>query len=144
MRYTSPRTCGGVRLGHTELMTQGLPWLVRAAIYYGAFQLFAPYAILFRGEWPRISEGAIFAVVAASFHTKRLRPYGRVAAIAALLVSGVYLCFATVWAAVTGEGYYGPVFWPAVGLLFLLAAASLWVALRLYRGRFTNRIAKPG
>jgi hypothetical protein len=46
-----------------------------------------------------------------------------------------YSCFAAIWAAVTAEGYYGPVFWPAVGLLFVIAAAALWGALRIYRGR---------
>jgi len=40
-----------------------------------------------------------------------------------------------IWAAVTAEGYYGPVFWPAVGLLFVIAAGALWGALRIYRGR---------
>jgi hypothetical protein len=108
-------------------------WLVRAAVYYAAFEAFAPYAIMFGGGWPRISEGAVFAVIAASLHAKRLRPFGRLAATAVLFVGGVYLVFAAIWAAVTAEGYYGPVFWPAVGLLFVLAAAVLLCAFRFYR-----------
>jgi hypothetical protein len=120
-------------------MRQGLWWLARAALYYAAFELFAPYAILLGGTWPRISEGAVVAAVAASLHTARLRHFGRVAAIATLFVAGVYLCFAAIWAAVTADGYYGPVFWPAVGLLFVVAVASLWSAVRVYRG---ERLAK--
>jgi hypothetical protein len=49
-------------------MRQGLWWLARAAIYYALFEALAPFAIMFGGGWPRISEGASFAVVAASLH----------------------------------------------------------------------------
>lgn len=114
---------------------QSFRWIVRAALYYGAFELFAPYAITFGGGWPRISEGAVFAAVASSLHIKRLRPFGRLAARVLLFGGGVYLVFAAIWAAVTAEGYYGPVFWPAVGLLFVFAAAVLLCAFRLFKGQ---------
>jgi hypothetical protein len=47
---------------------QALWWLVRAVLYYAAFEALAPFAIMLGGGWPRVGEGAAFAVVAASFH----------------------------------------------------------------------------
>jgi hypothetical protein len=41
-------------------------WLLRAAIAYTAFELLAPFAIVFGGGWPRIAEGAAFAIAAAT------------------------------------------------------------------------------
>ena len=108
-------------------------WLVRAAIYYGAFEALAPFAITFGGAWPRFTEGAFFAVIASSLHARRLQRFGRIVAIPALLVVGGYLSFVAVWAAVTVE-HYGSVFWPAIVLLFVMAGVSYWVALRFYRG----------
>jgi hypothetical protein len=43
-------------------------WLLRAALYYAAFEALAPFAIMFGGGWARILEGAAFAVLAASIH----------------------------------------------------------------------------
>jgi hypothetical protein len=48
---------------------------VRAAIYYTLFEALAPFAIMFGGGWPRISEGAAFAVVAASVHPEMRRRF---------------------------------------------------------------------
>jgi hypothetical protein len=49
-------------------MHQAWWWLVRAVVYYALFEALTPFAIMFGAGWPRISEGAVFAVVMATLH----------------------------------------------------------------------------
>ena len=57
----------------TKGVRQSLWWLVRATLYYAAFEALAPFAVVLGGGWPRIGEGAAFAVVAASIHQQLRR-----------------------------------------------------------------------
>jgi len=56
-------------------MKPALWWLLRAALYYTAFQMLAPFAVMFGGGWPRISEGLAFGVIAASVHPSLRRRF---------------------------------------------------------------------
>jgi len=43
-------------------------WSLRVVAYYTAFQLLAPFAIMFGGRPGRISEGVAFGLLAGSIH----------------------------------------------------------------------------
>ncbi len=52
-------------------------WTLRAFLYYVAFELLAPFAIMFGGGWPRIAEGAAFGIIAASVHPRIRRHFAK-------------------------------------------------------------------
>ena len=54
---------------HTGPMRHaGLWWLLRVFLYYTAFQLLAPFAIMFGGRSGRLAEGVAFGLLAGSIH----------------------------------------------------------------------------
>jgi hypothetical protein len=101
-------------------------WLVRALIYYGAFEAFVPFALLFKGGWWRIGEGAAFAVLASSAQAR----FGTRVAALLLAVFALYSVSVAVWVGVEGpSARLAPVAAAIVGVLGVLAAvlaAKIW------------------
>jgi hypothetical protein len=100
-------------------------WLVRLVLYYVAFELLTPFALLFNGGWPRMAEGIVFAVIAATLHP-RLGRRSRALAISAI---ATYFLFLAVYIGVfyRGHGATGGVAVSAgVGVLLALIALRSW------------------
>jgi hypothetical protein len=60
--------------------------------------------------------------------------------IALLLAVGGYSAYVAIVAILDrgGQQYDPSIFWPSIGVFWLVAAAALWGALRLYRRRFAK------
>jgi len=57
-----------------------------------------------------------------------------------LVAVAAYSLFVAIRASVTAEGYDPYLFWTAIVIFFVVAAAALWLAARIYRRHFSRSI----
>jgi hypothetical protein len=59
-------------------------------------------------------------------------------AITLLIAAAGYFIYVAIYASLTAEDYDPSLFWTAIGILFVIAAAALWAATRLYKRHFAK------